>query len=360
MSFEEILTITDKNDQRATLERYLVENHRVKINVAFSGGKDSIAQFLHLLELGVPVSRIELWHHDVDGHDEELFDWPVTPQYCKAFAEAFNVTILFSYREGGIVKRLLRNNEPRGNVYYQTPDFNWHMIESDQSAVNTGGRWPGVSSDLQSRWCSSEVKIDVMSTVLSNDPRLQGSAEEPLEIVVCTGERHDESPKRSQYDELQTYKKGKFTRRRKVLAWRPILTKNEEYVWELIKKYHIQPHPCYMLGWSRCSCMLCIFNHSSYWATNLLIAPKRVLRIRELELATALFAVNDGKEHTLYHNKTILDKSTETEPILDPTEPETKFWLQQAMENFTMPIIMQPGTWVLPKGAFKKENCGAT
>lgn len=359
-SFDDILTLENIELQRSALEAYMLQNAVVKVIVAFSGGKDSIAMFLHLLELGIPVSRIELWHHDVDGHGEDLFDWPVTPAYCTAFAQAFGVTMLFSYREGGIVRRLLRNNEPRGNVWYQTPDFQWHTIPSDPKAINTGGRWPGISSDLQSRWCSSEVKIDVMSTILSNDARLQGTANAPMEIVVCTGERHDESPKRSQYEELQVYKKGRFTQKRKVLTWRPIITKNEEYVWDLIKKYRIQPHPCYMLGWSRCSCQLCIFNHASYWATNFQISPEKVLRIRELELITSNYPVNKGKEHTLYHNRNIFDKCAEAEPILNLTAPETDFWLKQALQEYTMPVIMQPGTWVLPKGAFKKENCGAT
>lgn len=35
------------------------------ILVAFSGGKDSLACLLHLLDLGVDRSKIELWHHDV-------------------------------------------------------------------------------------------------------------------------------------------------------------------------------------------------------------------------------------------------------------------------------------------------------
>lgn len=37
------------------------------IVVLISGGKDSIACFYKLLELGVPKEKIELWHHDIDG-----------------------------------------------------------------------------------------------------------------------------------------------------------------------------------------------------------------------------------------------------------------------------------------------------
>ena len=37
------------------------------VAVLLSGGKDSIACYYKLLELGVPKERIELWHHDIDG-----------------------------------------------------------------------------------------------------------------------------------------------------------------------------------------------------------------------------------------------------------------------------------------------------
>ena len=41
--------------------------------VAFSGGKDSLACVLHLLEDGCPVEKIELWHHEVDGREGKQF-----------------------------------------------------------------------------------------------------------------------------------------------------------------------------------------------------------------------------------------------------------------------------------------------
>lgn len=37
------------------------------IAILLSGGKDSIACYYKLLELGVPKDRIEFWHHDIDG-----------------------------------------------------------------------------------------------------------------------------------------------------------------------------------------------------------------------------------------------------------------------------------------------------
>ena len=93
-----------------------------RLVIAFSGGKDSIACFLHLLESGVQREKIELWHHDVDGREGNHFmDWPCTPAYCRAFAAAFGVQIYFSWREGGFEREMLRNNAPTGQTHFETP-----------------------------------------------------------------------------------------------------------------------------------------------------------------------------------------------------------------------------------------------
>lgn len=46
-----------------------------RIALAFSAGKDSLACLLHLLGRGLPASRIELHHHDVDGGGDLFMDW---------------------------------------------------------------------------------------------------------------------------------------------------------------------------------------------------------------------------------------------------------------------------------------------
>ena len=48
-----------------------------KYLVQCSGGKDSTACFLHLLDQGVPRERIELWHQLVDGPGETWMDWEI-------------------------------------------------------------------------------------------------------------------------------------------------------------------------------------------------------------------------------------------------------------------------------------------
>jgi hypothetical protein len=72
-----------KPDSRVLLPLEQYDN----ILVSFSGGKDSLALVLDLLERGVDRDRIQLWHQDVDGEhgsDEPFVDWPCTRSYVRA------------------------------------------------------------------------------------------------------------------------------------------------------------------------------------------------------------------------------------------------------------------------------------
>ena len=75
-----------------------------KYIVSFSGGKDSTACLLYLLDNGVPKDRIELWHQEIDGRGPSLFDWEVTPDYCRKLGEALGIPVLFQWKEGGFMR----------------------------------------------------------------------------------------------------------------------------------------------------------------------------------------------------------------------------------------------------------------
>ena len=55
-----------------------------RIVIAFSGGKDSVASLLTVMDAGVPPERIDVYHHDVDGNGPSFMDWPSTTAYCRA------------------------------------------------------------------------------------------------------------------------------------------------------------------------------------------------------------------------------------------------------------------------------------
>ena len=314
----------------------ILQNTSGKILVAFSGGKDSIAMVLFLLELGISKDRIILHHHLVDGKENDLFDWKCTEGYCIAFAKQFGLKLLFSYRKGGIIREVMRNNECKQDVYFQKePNGIFHIAESNKKAINTRLKFPAVSGSLITRWCSATVKIEVLRTAIAHNEEYQ------CEIYILTGERREESTNRAKYCAIEV--NATNTKKRSATSIRLILDWTEQEVWDIMKRWKVQPHPCYMLGWNRCSCQLCIFGSANIWATINIIEPKKIETISSYEQEI---------KFTLYNNQTIYDKVNKGVPFLEMD----LYWINQS-RNFTTPIITN--NWVLPKGAFKKESAGA-
>ena len=89
-------------DKRVYLEQLLPLEEYDHIIILFSGGKDSVAAYYTLIEMGVPKAKIQLWHHDLDGgHPTRIMDWPVTKPYVKSFAAAEGVKLQISQRVNG-------------------------------------------------------------------------------------------------------------------------------------------------------------------------------------------------------------------------------------------------------------------
>lgn len=272
------IDINTVNNRQSVID-WVSNSKDVTLIIAFSGGKDSIALVLYaLFELKIPKERIELWHHEVDGKGEQLFDWACTPSYCEAFAKAFDLKMYSSYAEGGILDAIYRQDAPPQNVFYQSePEgkFNKITTKGSERFLNTRLKFPAVASDLNKRWCSSVVKIDVMSKVINNWDRFKKS-----KVCVMTGERRTESTNRAKYDEVDN---SKNTINKQLIQWRAIIDWDEQKVWDIIKEHKVQPHPCYELGWNRCSCQLCIFSSANTWASINEINPEKVKRIAEIE-----------------------------------------------------------------------------
>ena len=253
-----------------------------RVVVAFSGGKDSVALVLFLLDLGVPRDRIELWHHDVDGREGSgLMDWPSTRDYCRRFAEAFGLTLFFSWRVGGIEAEMYRDNAPTGAVCFETPEGETVRVGGDSTSLGTRFKWPAKSANLAVRWCSSVAKIDVMARAITNQDRFLDSR-----TLVLTGERAEESSARAKYKTFEPHRtdnrNGKRVRRY-VDHWRPIHGWPEWKVWEMFERHRVRPAAPYLLGFSRLSCMICVFLHPDQWAMVRAIDPARFQRIQAIE-----------------------------------------------------------------------------
>ena len=246
--------------------------------VGFSGGKDSIACFLFLLEMGISRDRIELWHHRIDPPDRPFMDWPCTEAYCRSFAEAFGVRLLFSGKVTGFEGEMLRDNAPTGPTFFETPNGETRVVGGDSPKRSTRLRFPQVSADLSVRWCSSYLKIDIAARVFSNDPRFASGT-----FCLLTGERAQESASRAKYNEIDLHRSN--TQRRRVYQWRPVHKWTEEHVWEIMRRWCVNPHPAYRLGFGRVSCMSCIFGNREQWATVKALNPAQFEKIAEYERA---------------------------------------------------------------------------
>lgn len=314
-----------------------------KVILAFSGGKDSLVALLHLLDLGVPRDRIELWHHDVDGREGLTFmDWPVTRDYCRKVAAALGVEIYFSWREGGFLREMLRKDDRTAAVRYQAPDGTIGSVGGLAGPLGTRRKFPQVSANLAVRWCSSSLKIEVGSSALRNQERFNNAR-----TLFVTGERGEESAARGRYAILEPHRadgrSGKLARH--VDHYRPIRDWTERQVWALIERYGISPHPCYFLGWGRASCAACIFGSANQWATLQLVAPTLFDTVARYEEE---FGV------TIHRSLSIRQLAAKGRPYPAAT-PE---WAAIALsETYDLPVIVD--NWSLPAGAYG-ESCGPT
>lgn len=125
--------------------------------------------------------------------------------------------------------------------------------------------------------------------------------------------------------------------------WRPVHSWSEADVWAIIERWNVAPHPAYQLGWGRVSCAACIFGSADQWASLLAINPSQVERIAIYE---AEFGV------TIHRSESVNHRASRGTPYkMDDGR------IRAALsETFDEPVLLVPGTWVLPLGAFGEST----
>lgn len=312
--------------------------------IAFSGGKDSLALLLFLIDKGIDRGKIELWHHMVDGEGPAFVDWPVTVGYVQAVAKAFQVPIYLSWKEGGFKGELLRENSLTNPITFEDQDHRRVTVGGIRGNRSTRRKFPQVTADLKTRWCSSYLKIACSDAALINQERFRNST-----TVILSGERAEESAARARYAEVELDRAdGSTTRfKRTVIRYRPILRWPEADVWEIMCRYRVRPHPAYQLGYSRCSCAFCIFLNGDALATSMRVLPEQGKQVVDLERE---FGVS------IKRDKFIGDLLQTADPF--PESSDLELVRLASSTEYDLPIIMKDNEpWVLPAGAFKR-GCG--
>ncbi len=318
-----------------------------RIIIAFSGGKDSLACLLYLLWLGIETTRIELWHHDVDGHEGGTLqmDWPCTPAYVDAVAAAFQLPIYHSWKVGGFEREMLRDEQPTAPIRFEEPLPDGSIIVTqvggNSNKVSTRLKFPQVSANLLTRWCSSYLKIQVADAALRHQPRFRHRR-----TLVITGERAEESTNRANYIAFAPHRADLRSGRipRHIDHWRPVLNWSEGQIWGIIAHYRVNPHPAYRLGWGRVSCMHCIFGSDNQWASAAQIAPDQIQIIDDYESRLG---------YTIHRKLTVKERIQKGR--LYPMDAND---IRAALSpRWDEPIFLD--NWSLPHGAFG-EACGPT
>lgn len=309
-------------------------------------GKDSLACLLHLLDLGVPPSKIECHHHLVDGKEgSDLFDWACVEDYLRKLCAALGIPLYFSWRVNGIEGELFKENARSAAARFEAePGGQIIQVGGTRGRIDTRRMFPAPTADLRARWCSPKVKIDVMDVVLCNSPRFKGSR-----TLFISGERRQESANRAKYNEFEAHRADcrDGRPRRHIDHWRPCIDWKVEHIWHIIWRQQINPCPPYRLGFSRLSCMMCIFADPDQIASVYAIAPEKVLRH---------FQIEQEFGHTIHHKRkgqeiikvSIMDRVQQGTPY-----PMRERDIRAALSReFNEPIILAPHEWELPLGAF--------
>lgn len=319
------------------------------IVVTFSGGKDSLAVLLDTLEKAEAEGvrdRVEIWHHGVDGEPGQvgLMDWPALESYVRAVGAALRVRVRFQWKEGGIERELYRENALTAPTTFELADGRRVTKGGTTGKPNTRRRFPAKGADLQSRWCSGTVKIDVEALAIRNDPALRGKR-----VLSLSGERREESANRARYARTEAHRAHGGGR--VVTRHRPVLDWSEQQVWAVIERHGVVPFVAYYLGFGRVSCMKCIFLGADHWATIRLIDPAGFERIAQAE---------EEFGHTIDRRYSVREQADRGTPVVDLTDPQQAAWVAQAMRHdaYTADdVVLQPGdVWQLPAGAYRKTG----
>lgn len=304
-----------------------------QIIVSYSGGKDSTACLMSIIDCGIPLNKVWLWHQCIDGQGDtcvKFFDWPSTEGYVTKLAEHLGVQLDFQWRDYGFYGEMTRQESLTNGVSF-TRNGETTNLPTVGGKLSTRMKWPAKTASLTTRWCSAYLKIDAAARALSNHPDLKDKR-----VLFITGERREESTARSKYKEAELHRCN--TKTRLVHHWRPVIDWKERQVWDIMEKHQIQPHPAYYLGFPRLSCRSCIFYSKDHWATLNRVSPDTIKMIDAFERELGF---------TLDNRFTINEMVKMGSSLL---KPENAGYIAEAVNEYSGKVITDK--WTLPAGAF--------
>lgn len=225
-----------------------------------SGGKDSQAMLIRLLEIA-PPSQILVVHATL-GESE----WPGALEHAEAQARAAGVEFI---------------------VAKATKTF-LGMVETRFEARPEVPSWPSASH----RQCTSDLKRGPIEREVRRYAKEHGFSV----VINCMGLRAEESARRAKAQcwkqnegqslEPKTFKNGRVTEARAWFDWLPIHEMTLQDVLTTIKNAGQELHPAYSTGNERLSCVFCIMASRGDLRNGALQNPELYKRYVQLERLT--------------------------------------------------------------------------
>lgn len=246
------------NKARSEFERLGV---RECVNQAgISGGKDSTAIYLLAYELGIKIiptyCDTDNEHDITNAHVRTFYkSLPNAPEvlilkkeYSEAQFEKKRDTIRKNWRK----PHRIRAGSRRGEFI---PPMSEESIEKALNAVQKTGNsfldmclLHGMFPLRRSQFCTDELKIDLVY-----DEVLKPLLAQNKKVLSWSGVRRDESKKRQGYEIISDDNRNPNLKR-----FSPILDWTAEDVFEMHKRWGVEPNPLYKQGMKRVGCMPCI------------------------------------------------------------------------------------------------------
>ncbi|TLN00435.1 hypothetical protein FDZ73_19460, partial [bacterium] len=206
-------------------------------------------------------------------------------------------------------------------------------------------KFPAKGHPDNGRWCTGRLKTMVSDSVTSNLDTIRQN----VKILVVSGERRGESKGRSGYNEMEIHRTNAVSKNKRLVHWwRPVIDYSERDVWEVLKRNKVNPHPCYKVGWNRCSCMMCIFSLPKHWAGIRELFPNHFDEVCQDEKILGF---------TLDNKKTLEEYIAGADSCLNPRDTEAIRQIKTGEFN-PEDIFISDDEWKFPVGAFGGSEGG--
>lgn len=253
-----------------------------RVVTSISGGKDSAAMALWLLELGIEHERVFMdtgWEHQTTY---EYLRGPLTAKLGQI--KEIRATVDVTAAESQLIGEAIADLPLVAQAFH------------DGSAMVRMALKKGMFPAGKARWCTEYLKEEPVKRFL--EPTIDAG----IEVVNAVGIRAAESELRATYEEWVELKwarlgaKSAHAKKRSLLhydceMWRPILRWGISDVVAIHERHGLRPNPLYLLpGIDRVGCGPCIRSRKGEIRTTADHFPGRIALLRELEVGVGRLA----------------------------------------------------------------------